>query len=89
MELAHGVPITEYCDKNKLSAKARFELFIPVCQAIQHAHQKGIIHRDWGGIAATMCWAFLSTTVTVTGARASPREQPQGAGQSRLSLEAF
>jgi serine/threonine protein kinase len=46
MELVHGVPITEYCDKNKLTTQQRLELFIPVCQAIQHAHQKGIIHRD-------------------------------------------
>jgi serine/threonine protein kinase len=46
MELVRGVPITEYCDKNKLSTKERLDLFIPVCQAIQHAHQKGIIHRD-------------------------------------------
>jgi WD40 repeat protein len=46
MELVRGVPITEYCDKNKLSTKERLELFVPVCQAIQHAHQKGIIHRD-------------------------------------------
>ena len=46
MELVRGVPITEYCDKNKLSTKERLALFIPVCQAIQHAHQKGIIHRD-------------------------------------------
>jgi serine/threonine protein kinase len=46
MELVKGVPITEYCDRNHLSPKERLELFIPVCQAIQHAHQKGIIHRD-------------------------------------------
>jgi eukaryotic-like serine/threonine-protein kinase len=46
MELVHGVPITEYCDKNKLSTQQRLELFIRFCQAIQHAHQKGIIHRD-------------------------------------------
>lgn len=46
MELVKGVPITEFCDKNHLSTKERLELFIPVCQAIQHAHQKGIIHRD-------------------------------------------
>ncbi|MCL4788186.1 MAG: serine/threonine-protein kinase [Verrucomicrobia bacterium] len=46
MELVHGVPITEYCDKNQLTTQQRLELFIPVCQAIQHAHQKGIIHRD-------------------------------------------
>jgi serine/threonine protein kinase/tetratricopeptide (TPR) repeat protein len=46
MELVKGVPITEYCDKCKLTPKQRLELFVPVCQAIQHAHQKGIIHRD-------------------------------------------
>jgi hypothetical protein len=46
MELVQGVPITRFCDQNRLSIQARLELFIPVCQAIQHAHQKGIIHRD-------------------------------------------
>src|SRR5215471_8876385 len=46
MELVHGIPITQYCDANKLTPRQRLELFIPVCQAIQHAHQKGIIHRD-------------------------------------------
>ncbi len=46
MELVRGVPITEYCDRNKLSTRERLQLFIPVCQAIQHAHQKGVIHRD-------------------------------------------
>jgi serine/threonine protein kinase len=46
MELVKGTPITEYCDACKLSLQERLELFLPVCQAIQHAHQKGIIHRD-------------------------------------------
>src|SRR5437899_7344247 len=46
MELVHGVPITKYCDDNELTPRQRLELFVPVCQAIQHAHQKGIIHRD-------------------------------------------
>jgi len=46
MELVHGVPITNYCDDNRLTPRERLELFVPVCQAIQHAHQKGIIHRD-------------------------------------------
>ncbi len=46
MELVRGVKITEYCDQNNLSTQERLELFIKVCQAIQHAHQKGIIHRD-------------------------------------------
>jgi serine/threonine protein kinase/tetratricopeptide (TPR) repeat protein len=46
MELVKGVPITKYCDEHRLTPKQRLELFLPVCQAIQHAHQKGIIHRD-------------------------------------------
>jgi WD40 repeat protein/serine/threonine protein kinase len=46
MELVHGVPITTYCDDNHLTPRERLELFVPVCQAVQHAHQKGIIHRD-------------------------------------------
>ena len=46
MELVKGVPITEYCDSRKLTPKERLELFVPVCHAIQHAHQKGVIHRD-------------------------------------------
>jgi WD40 repeat protein/serine/threonine protein kinase len=46
MELVNGVPITRYCDEKRLTPRERLELFIPVCQAIQHAHQKGIIHRD-------------------------------------------
>jgi serine/threonine protein kinase len=46
MELVECVPITRYCDSKRLTLNERIELFIPVCQAIQHAHQKGIIHRD-------------------------------------------
>ncbi|HEV3386682.1 MAG TPA: serine/threonine-protein kinase, partial [Gemmata sp.] len=46
MELIKGVPFTKYCDEAKLSPRERLELFVPVCQAVQHAHQKGIIHRD-------------------------------------------
>jgi serine/threonine protein kinase len=46
MELAQGVPITEYCDQCNLTTRERLELFITVCQAVQHAHQKGVIHRD-------------------------------------------
>jgi serine/threonine protein kinase len=46
MELVKGVPITEYCDGDQLTPRERLELFVPVCLAIQHAHQKGIIHRD-------------------------------------------
>jgi serine/threonine protein kinase/WD40 repeat protein len=46
MELVRGIRITDYCDENQLTTEARLDLFIKVCQAIQHAHQKGIIHRD-------------------------------------------
>ena len=46
MELVKGEPITVYCDRNNLSIRQRLDLFAQVCQAIQHAHQKGIIHRD-------------------------------------------
>src|SRR5256712_10046547 len=46
MELVRGTKITDYCDQNNLSTAARLDLFIKVCQAVQHAHQKGIIHRD-------------------------------------------
>src|SRR5882757_3954834 len=46
MELVRGIKITDFCDDNKMSIADRLKLFIQVCQAIQHAHQKGIIHRD-------------------------------------------
>ena len=46
MELVRGIRITDYCDQNNLSTEERLKLFIQVCQAIQHAHQKGVIHRD-------------------------------------------
>ena len=46
MELVRGIKLTDYCDQNNLATSDRLDLFIKVCQAIQHAHQKGIIHRD-------------------------------------------
>jgi tetratricopeptide (TPR) repeat protein len=46
MELVKGVPLTRYCDERRLTPRQRLELFVPVCQAVQHAHQKGVIHRD-------------------------------------------
>src|SRR5262245_2988571 len=46
MDLVKGVPITQFCDEKHLSLRERLELLLPVCQAVQHAHQKGIIHRD-------------------------------------------
>jgi serine/threonine protein kinase len=46
MELVKGVPITRFCDEHQLPLRERLELFVPVCQAVQHAHTKGVIHRD-------------------------------------------
>lgn len=46
MELVKGIPITEFCDQNRLTTTERLTLFVQVCQAVQHAHQKGVIHRD-------------------------------------------
>ena len=46
MEFVAGIPLTDYCDHRKLTTRERLELLIPICQAVQHAHQKGIIHRD-------------------------------------------
>lgn len=46
MELVDGISITQYCDDNRLSVDERLRLFVPVCKAVQHAHQKGIAHRD-------------------------------------------
>ncbi len=46
MELVNGLPLNRFCDELKLAPKQRLELFVPICQAVQHAHQKGIVHRD-------------------------------------------
>src|SRR5262245_10072294 len=46
MELVNGLPLTRFCDEARLGIRARLELFVSVCQAVQHAHQKGVIHRD-------------------------------------------
>jgi eukaryotic-like serine/threonine-protein kinase len=56
MELVRGIPLTEFCDQHKLAIRERLELLVSVCQAVQHAHQKGVIHRDLkpGNVLVTM-----------------------------------
>ena len=46
MELVNGMPLSKFCDEAQLTPRQRLELFVPICQAVQHAHQKGIVHRD-------------------------------------------
>ncbi len=46
MELVNGLVLTTFCDEARLTPRERLELFVPICQAVQHAHQKGIVHRD-------------------------------------------
>ncbi len=79
MELVKGIPITDYCDANKLPTRERLELFIQVCNAVQHAHQKGVIHRDLKP---------SNILVTVKGDRPLPKVTDFGiakATQSRLT----
>jgi serine/threonine protein kinase len=46
MELVNGLPLNKFCDEARLTPRQRLDLFVPICQAVQHAHQKGIVHRD-------------------------------------------
>src|SRR5271166_4348406 len=56
MELVRGIPITDFCDQSHLSIRERLELFLSVCQAVQHAHHKGIIHRDLKPSNVLVAW---------------------------------
>ena len=49
MEFVHGVPITTYCDKQRLTTRQRLDLFLQLCDGVQHAHQKAILHREGAG----------------------------------------
>jgi len=62
MELVRGIALNKYCDKNSLSTRERLDLFIPICRAVQHAHQKGIIHRDLkpGNVLVTLSTAAVA-----------------------------
>ena len=65
MELVRGVPITGFCDQNQLPPRQRLELFVPVCRAVQHAHQKGIIHRDLKPSNVLVSWHDTTPVVKV------------------------
>jgi non-specific serine/threonine protein kinase/serine/threonine-protein kinase len=95
MEYVPGSPITEYCDENQVSFRQRIALFLEVCHAIQHAHQKGIIHRDIkpGNVIVTEHDGAAVPKVIdfgvakATGAGAMPAAKYTGAGQLIGTLE--
>ena len=72
MELVGGIPITDYCDQAGLTTQKRLELFVLVCQAVHHAHQKGIIHRD---VKPSNIWSRCTTACPCP--RSSTSESPR------------
>jgi serine/threonine protein kinase len=75
MELVKGIPITDFCDQDQQTPQQRLELFVSVCQAVQHAHQKGIIHRDLKP---------SNILVTLHDGTPSPCPLPRGGGEGRV-----
>src|SRR5260370_23509263 len=82
MELVRGIKITEYCDQHSLTTEDRLKLFIQVCQAVQHAHQKGIIHRDIKPsnilVTTTLEGAALPVVIDFGVAKATTNQQLTG-----------
>ena len=95
MELVKGIPITRFCDDNKLPLPERLALFLPVCHAVQHAHQKGIIHRDLKPSNVLVCLydgrpvpkVIDFGVAKATGARLTERTLFTGFGQMVGTLE--
>ena len=85
MELVDGVPITEYCDAHHLSPRERLELFVPACHAIQHAHKKGIIHRDNKPSNVMVTLVDGRPTPKVIDFRRWPRPSSSGSPSGRYS----
>ena len=81
MEYVHGAPVTEYCDRYELDRPTRLELFIRVCDAVQHAHQKGIIHRDLkpSNVLVRDQDGKLGSTITRVGGKHLFRARPSSA----------
>jgi serine/threonine protein kinase/Flp pilus assembly protein TadD len=89
MELVRGVAITRYCDDAKLSTEARLNLFIEVCHAIRHAHQKGIIHRDLKPSNILVADELRASVQPSSDAEAAPRRELEPEARTRPKIIDF